>query len=124
MELVDTRGVAVDPLTGGRHYILITQAAEEIDPQLLEIPLEASDQHPLPRIGRDIARNLLLSPVEPKDLADVRIGFGQLKLVDLLSRRQSGKQLFLSKFIGRRCQADRQPQDLSAYNPQRMHKGA
>ena len=83
-ELCDARGIALDPALDRRVGILVAAAREEIDPQLLEVAGQAGGQQPLPLVGGNEARDLLLRPVEPERFAEPDVGAGQGQLVDPL----------------------------------------
>src|SRR4029453_14980657 len=63
-ELLDARRLPLDPVLRRRGYVRIAQAAEEIEPKLLEVAFEARDQQPFPRIGGEEARARPVSPIE------------------------------------------------------------
>ena len=83
-------GSALDPIVDRPVGIVAAAARQEIDAQLLEIAREAGGQQPLPLVGGNEARDLLLRPVEAERLAEPGVGAGQRELVELLARGERG----------------------------------
>src|SRR5690606_914757 len=55
-----------------------------------EVADQSGREQPLPIVGRGVAGNLLLSPVNTQHFAESGIGTGDRQLVDVLARTKSG----------------------------------
>ena len=64
-ELLEPRALMGNPVLHRRIRLLAAKACQEIDPELLEVTLEAGGKQPLPLIRRHEACELLLRPVDP-----------------------------------------------------------
>ena len=89
-ELLDARPLPLDPVVDRAVELGAAAARQEIDPKLFEVAREAGGQQPLPLIGGNEARDLLLRPVEAERFAKPGISARDGELVDLAARGERG----------------------------------
>ena len=90
--------------------IVTAAPRQELDAQLLEIARQAGGQQPLPLVGGDEARDLLLRPVEAERLAEPGVGASHRELVDLAARGERGNPEHAVELV----QADEPADDVLA----------
>jgi len=89
-ELGDSRGMFRDPILDAAVDVGTAAAREELNAELLEIPRKAGREQPLPLVGGNETRNLLLRPVEAERFAEPRVGARRFELIELVARSERG----------------------------------
>src|SRR6185437_9895086 len=105
-KVLDRGLMLADPLLDSLVDGPASAIAEEFDPELLEIAGQPGRQQPLPLIGGNEPRDLLLRPIEAERLAEARVGAGQFELIEMLAGGKSGDSENAVELIEANQQAD------------------